>query len=43
MKKSAKVTLLSYNRTDDFVYDATISEMTFLKRDSAAGVFAWVI
>jgi len=38
VKNSAKVTLLSFNRTDVFLYDVTVWENDVLKRDSAIGV-----
>jgi len=43
VKKSAKLTLLSFNITAIVLHDLMVSKMTFLKRDSAVGVFAWVM
>jgi len=42
VKNSAKVTLHSFNTTAVFLHDAMVWKMTFLKRGSAVGVFAWV-
>jgi len=43
VKHSAKAKLLSFNRIDVFLYDVMVLENDVLKRDCAAGVFAWVI
>jgi len=43
VKNSAKVMLLIFSRTDVSLYVVIIWEMTFLKRDSAVGLFARVI
>jgi len=43
VKNSAKVKLLSFNRNVVFLNDLKHRKVTFLKRDSAVGMFAWVI
>ena len=43
MKNSVKLTLLSFNKTVVFLHDVYwCRKMTFLKRGSVLGVFAWV-
>ena len=47
MKISAHVNLVSFNKADVFLYDVSCrlrcQKITFLKRDSAVDMFAWVI